>query len=118
MAWIARYETVLSEALKRQGKPSKVKGDVALEAITSARYTDEQLRVDSSDPLQLTEGTLVEVWPTDGGGHNHHDRGKLVKLVRDEVAIQLQTSNGKDIRLHAPRWNFRIRPVSDDKAKL
>ncbi|QIW96097.1 hypothetical protein AMS68_001615 [Peltaster fructicola] len=117
-AWIDRYQTVLKAAFERSGRPTPIKGDAALEAITTAAYTDDKLVVESTDPLQLTEGVEVEVWPTDGGGHGHHDRGILKKLTRDEVAIQLKTSNGQEIRLHAPRWNFRIRAVEEATAKL
>lgn len=116
-AWLDRYNDALKTALKQSGKPTPIKGDAALAAITSAEYTDHELVVDDKDPLQLGKDIEVRVWPTDGGGRGHEDRGLLVKLNKDEVAIQVKASNGKDIRLHAPRWNFRIRPV-EDKAKL
>lgn len=89
-----------------------------LKLVTEATYTDENTSVDSSDPLQLAAGTLIEVYPTDFGGRGHHDQGKLVKLVHDEVAIECEASNGKNVRIHAPRWNFRIRAVDTSKAKL
>ena len=117
-SWLARYSTTLKGALKSSPKPTPIDGQAALAAITGAEYTDKDLTVDSTDPLQLAEGVEVKVWPTDGGGKGHEDRGRLVKLDKYEVAIQTKASDGREIRLHAPRWNFRIRPVANDKAKM
>ena len=74
--------------------------------------------VDDNDPLGLKKGQYVESWPIDSG-FNHHDRGKLVSLTSNEVVLVSQSKvGGKEVRIHHPRWNFRIRAVSEEGAKL
>lgn len=74
--------------------------------------------VDDNDPLGLKKGQIVESWPTDSG-FNHHDRGQLVSLTSKEVVLASQSKvGGKEVRIHHPRWNFRIRAVSGAKARL
>lgn len=116
-AWIARYNKALENAVKEAPKPIKLTGQEALTAITSAEYTDTDLSFDALDPLQLPKGTFVSLSPTDGG-NRYKDEGTLLKLTRDEAAIELEASNGKKIHLHAPRWNFRIRAAQAQKAQL
>lgn len=102
--------------MKRASKPVPVKGDEALKRVTEAGFSDSRLVVEANDPLHLSENAVVDVFPTDGGGQ-HRDRGRLVKLTRDEVAIEVKASNGEAVRIHAPRWNFRVKAV-EDKGKL
>ena len=74
--------------------------------------------VDDRDPLGLKKGQDVESWPIDSG-FNHHDRGKLVSLTSKEVVLASQSKvEGKEVRIHHPRWNFRIRAVSREGARL
>ena len=85
-------------------------------AVLNAEYTDTALFIDPGDPLQLREGTNVELYPTDGGGFTHKDRGRLIKLTKDEVAISVKPSLGdKEVHVHAPRWNFRVVERSNSK---
>jgi hypothetical protein len=75
--------------------------------------------VDGEDPTGLREGEVVEVFPTDGGGFFHQDRGRLVGLSAGEVVIEKEVQGtGKKIRVHAPRWQFRVRRVKGGKEKL
>jgi len=116
-AWIYRFRAALKAAKAAAEKPMALKGPDAARFICSASFTDK-CTVDGSDPLDLEEGQLVEFWPVDSG-FNHRDQGPLVKLTKDEIAISLKTRlEGKDIRLHAPRWGFRIRAVEQGAAKL
>lgn len=46
------------------------------------------------------------------------DRGRLVKLTKEEVSIAVQAKSGEEIRLHAPRWQFRVRAIKTDAARL
>lgn len=41
------------------------------------------------------------------------DRGRLVKLTKEEVAIAVQAETGEEIRIHAPRWMFRVRAINN-----
>ena len=74
--------------------------------------------VDHNDPLGLKKGQDIESWPIDSG-FNHHDRGKLVSLTSKEVVLASQSKvGGQEVRIHHPRWNFRIRAVSEERARL
>ncbi|OQN95790.1 hypothetical protein B0A48_17980 [Cryoendolithus antarcticus] len=110
IAWVERYRKVIKDAATKAGKPTKVKGEDAVAFVKSAEYSDKESAVDSSDPLGLKEGQEVQVSPTDSGT-SYKDHGKLVKLTRDEVAIAVKTDDGSEVRIHAPRWNFKVRAV-------
>lgn len=40
------------------------------------------------------------------------DRGSLIKLTKDEVALAVRSTNGEEIHVHAPRWQFKVRATS------
>lgn len=86
-AWIDRYRQARAAALARADEPVQFTGEKAVEFITHANFTDDRPTVDGHDPTGLQQGAYVELFPTDGGGYTHQDRGRLVKLSRDEVAI-------------------------------
>ncbi|SMY22416.1 unnamed protein product [Zymoseptoria tritici ST99CH_1A5] len=115
-AWRDRFRAVLKQAREQAPKAVSLKGEDAVKFVTSASFTDQATTIDESDPLNLKQGATVELYPTDGGGYTHQDHGKLVKLTKDEVAIAIQAKSGEEIRVHAPRWQFRVRAV--DAAKL
>ncbi|KAM3416325.1 hypothetical protein BST61_g7930 [Cercospora zeina] len=108
-AWIRRYRDAVQAATKRARKAVRLQGGQAVEAVTTAAFHDRQLVVDAHEPLGLTKGDHVKVFPTDGGGlPQHQDEGRLVKLTRDEVAIAVQAQSGAELHVHAPRWAFRV----------
>ena len=76
------------------------------------------MQVDSKDPVGagLRKGQLVGSWPVDTG-FRHKDVGKLVKLDKDELVLEVEGEGGKTVRVHHPRWNFRCKAV-EDGAKL
>ncbi|KAK6428294.1 hypothetical protein LTR95_015561 [Oleoguttula sp. CCFEE 5521] len=115
LVWIERYRKVVKDAAAMAGKPTRVKGEDAVAFVKSAEYSDRETGVDRSDPLGLMEGAEVQVSPTDSGT-SYKDRGKLVKLTRDEVSIAVKTDDGSEVRIHAPRWNFRVRAVDASAA--
>ena len=85
--------------------------------VTSADFAEE-LWVDGDDPLGLTEGQDVEVWPTDTG-FRHKDRGRLVGLTGNEVVIEVQSKvGGKVVRIHVPRGGFKVQAVQDGGSKM
>nr|POF07146.1 hypothetical protein CFP56_31770 [Quercus suber] len=114
-SWRSRFMTAVQEATARADKPVKLKGDAAVQAVLKADFTDSETTVDTADPLGLAAGADVEVYPTDSGGSTHRDRGALVKLIKDEVAISVQTPTGEEVRVHAPRWKFRIQRPKQQK---
>lgn len=112
-AWRSRFRSALDAAKQRNGKAVRVKGEQATKIVTCSKFSDKQLVVDANDPLKLKEGTVVDVFPLDYGGHLHQDRGRLVKLTKDEVAIAVQSKSGKELHIHAPRWQFRVKAIAD-----
>jgi hypothetical protein len=78
-----------------------------------ARFAEKESIVDENDPIGLKKGADVEVWPIDTGVR-HRDHGRLVGLTRDEVVLSVKSeAEGKEIRVHFPRTNFRIQAVRD-----
>lgn len=115
-AWRSRFRTVLDATKQKATKATRVKGEQAASMVTSAKFSDTSLVVDANDPLKLREGSIVELFPLDGGGHTHQDRGRLIKLTKDEVAIAVSSSSGAEVHVHAPRWQFRVKAI--DGARL
>lgn len=116
-SWRNRFKAAVEAARARARTPVSLKGGDAVRYILQAPFSDENPRVDANDPLQLTEGAWVEIFPLDDGGFTHKDKGRLVKLVNNEVAIAMQAKTGEEVRIHAPRWQFRVREVIES-AKL
>jgi len=117
--WWERYRKELDAAKMRAPKAVSLQGADAVKLIVRSEYTDGDVTVDSNDPLGLQAGAPVEVFPVEGGGgYTHQDRGRLVKLTKDEVAIAVESQSGEEMRIHAPRWQFRVRPVNEGGARL
>lgn len=106
-AWLSRFKKTVKEA-EKSSKAVPLDGQAAMQHIISASYHDQQTGVADNDPVKLKEGDLVQLWPTDSG-FRHKDQGFLVKLTKDEVVLAIQTRSGsEEIRVHAPRWGFRV----------
>ena len=117
-AWIDRFNKAVSTAKDSAPKPITLKGKEAIQQITQADFYEPEGSVDKNDPLGLEKGQDIESWPIDTGSR-HHDRGRLVSLTSEEVVLAAQSNvGGKEVRIHHPRWNFRIRAVSGEGAKL
>ena len=114
-AWMDRFRKTVKEAAKSnaQGAGKEVKGEEALKHVEGSGFVEAEMRVDEDDPTGLKAGTEVQIWPTDYGS-SHKDRGKLVGLTKEEVVIAARTKErGEEVRIHAPRWGFRIRQVGE-----
>lgn len=116
-AWLARYKAVVKQAASRGSKPVSFSGQQAVSFITAAGFTDQDIKIDE-DPTGFKQGSFVQLFPLDGGGLVYQDAGRLVKLTKNEVAISVQATSGQEVRIHAPRWQFRIRAVDEGSAKL
>lgn len=114
--WIKRFNKEIKTARSAMPKPTTLKGREAAQRIEAAGYADDQPVVCAGDPLGLQAGEKVEVFPIDSG-FGHKDVGTLLGLNEDEVVIGVQTESGKEIRVHHPRQQFRIKAVNAD-AKL
>ena len=113
-AHVSRFIAAITAAKAKAPSPVTLKGPDAVEHIQNAEFRSK-VEVDGNDPLMLKQGQEVEVWARDSG-FGHKDRGKLVGLDRREVVIELEGEKG--IRLHFPRWGFRIKAVQTAAANL
>ena len=110
-AWHERFGQAIKAAKAAIAKPTTLNGDAALERILNADFAETKSTVDEQDPLGFKRGTEVEVWPIDTG-IRHRDRGRISGLTRDEVVLSVTSEGeGKEIRVHFPRTNFRIQAV-------
>jgi len=108
-----RFSKAIKAAKAGAAKPTTLKGDEALKRIVSASFAEKESTVDETDPLGLTSGSEVEIWPIDTGTR-HRDRGRISGLTRDEVVLTVKSeAEGKEIRVHFPRTNFRIQAVKE-----
>jgi hypothetical protein len=108
-----RFRKAVKAAQAAVAKPTTLNGDAALQRILDARFAEQESTVDEEDPLGLKKGTEVEVWPIDTGVR-HRDRGRVVGLTQDEVVLSVTPeAEGKEIRVHFPRTNFRIEAVKE-----
>lgn len=112
-AWHERFNKAIKAAKAAVAKPTTLKGDAALQRIAEASFAEQESAVDEQDPLGLKKGAEVEIWPIDTGVR-HRDRGRVAGLTRDEVVLSVKSeAQGKEIRVHFPRTNFRIQAVKE-----
>lgn len=116
-AWVKRFREALKTAKASAPKPVTLKGGDALPQITNGRPIKTQNTVDQNDPVGLSKGDAVEVWPIDSG-FSHHDVGTLLSLTADEVVLATKASNGTQVAVHMPRWGFRVVRAAGASARL
>lgn len=116
-AWLSRYENAINRAKQFATQPTELEGPAAIEKTlksplnTSADTAGAKLTV-VKDPSGLKQGQEIEMYPIDTGS-TRRDRGRLVHLTSDEVAVSAKSEKGDtDVRIHYPRWNFSIAPAS------
>ncbi|KAF2731033.1 hypothetical protein EJ04DRAFT_21777 [Polyplosphaeria fusca] len=101
-AWVKRFvDTVNAEKHKRP-EPTTFDGPATKEQIMKPGAPIGTNIVDD-DPLCLSHGDEVEVYPSDYGA-SHKTRGRLVGLTTSEVVI----CNDIGLHVHFPRWNYHI----------
>lgn len=105
-AWMQRFDETLEVAKAKGPRVAKLPGKQATEEIFAAGFAEPEGEIISNDPLKLSKGDQVEVFPTDYGQFNK-DKGTLTTLTNDEIAINLE--NG--LRLHTPRAGFRVQAL-------
>ncbi|KAJ6164698.1 hypothetical protein N7470_003370 [Penicillium chermesinum] len=118
-SWASRFNAVIKDIKSAQSVSVDIKGKDVVEYMESAQYAEPSANVDENDPLGLSRGELVEVYPTDYG-FSHKDRGKLLTLTPYEAVITKQLNSGTEFRVHVPRWGYRITKVKEggDLAKI
>lgn len=112
-AWFDRYRTAIAKAMdnmEKSGKVRELEGEAAIKEITSGPFGDKQPSIDGRDPTGLKGGEHVNGYPTDTG-FTRRDEGDLIGLTAQEVTISSKASNGTEIRVHHPRWNFAVIPA-------
>lgn len=121
-AWTQRFRKLADEAEVantgagplREGQEAE--DDVVNRILSSGHTEQNEIGIDASDILIKTDGLKagqkVSVAPADFG-FTHKDEGTLVSLSSDEVVIEVEVPDGDGkLRLHYPRVNFKILPVS------
>lgn len=120
-SWIGRFGKAVSAAKAQAPKPMRLKGADAVEQILAAEFAEAEESVDQSDPLGLSKGEDVQVWPIDSGS-KQKDQGRLVSLTSKEIVIAKTSKvGGKEIHVRTPRHGFRIakaKATADTAAKL
>ncbi|KAL9596132.1 MAG: hypothetical protein Q9219_005993 [cf. Caloplaca sp. 3 TL-2023] len=110
-SWMDRFDNALKVAKDSAPKVTALKGAEAVRHVTQAEFAESDGIVDDTDPLGLKRGQDLESWPIDTGS-NYRDRGQLVALTRQEIVLKTQAKIGhRDVHVHHPRTNFRIRAV-------
>lgn len=104
-AWCERYHAAVEAA---GGTNEVVEGPEALKRVHAAKLDGESGQVEEHDPLGLKKGQKVNVSPIDTG-YTAQEEGELLSLHGQEVIVGVKTKEGADVRLHCPRWNFRIK---------
>ncbi|KAL7816532.1 hypothetical protein V8C44DRAFT_323052 [Trichoderma aethiopicum] len=123
-SWIKRFQEAVTTAKKRLDKPKTLNGEEAARVVEGSSWNEEEEgNVDGGDPVVVAEGLekgcLVAISPTDTG-RAHKDVGRLVSLNGEEVVIEVETAEGRSVRVHAPRHGFKVRRFDGEKggAKL
>ena len=109
-AWCKRYRTAVDEATNSASKPEEIDGAEAMKRLEEAS-AEGNTRVDSKEPLGLKQGQEIEVSPVDTGTTGVQ-KGKLVGLDETETVVSTKTKSGSQIRVHFPRWNFKVVPAA------
>lgn len=104
--WMQRFDSALATAKSKHPTVQKLPGKQATEEIFAAGFAEPEGDVIVDEPVKLRKGDQVEVFPTDYGYLNK-DKGTLLTLTHDEIAIKLE--NG--LRLHTPRAGFRVQAL-------
>jgi len=94
-----------------------LEGVKAVEQILTSGFQEDNLEF-QADPTNLTQGQSVRMYPIDPGS-NYQDSGRLVGLSTTEAVIStLSEKDGKEVRIHYPRWNFAIERANAAKASM
>ena len=112
-AWRDRYQEALHVARAKLGDRSVIEGPEAAKRIIGSEFHEQNLAVDENDFVGVKRRADVEVWPiNDHSGRKNRDVGELVGLTHQEVVIEKSTQSGETrVRVHLPRWNYRVEPA-------
>jgi hypothetical protein len=115
-AYVARFHSAFKAARSVAPKPKAISGPQVVGYMSQASFHDSIVgEFDAMDPLELEPQQQVTVWPTDTGSANR-DTGKLVALTPTEVVLEKKAAmGGFDVRVHFPRWGFRVAKAKTSK---
>jgi len=113
-AWRDRYNAAIAKARENALSPVELRGPEAVSRILSSGFQDNENELTvHKDPCGLQQGQDVIIYPVDTG-YNSKDGGKLVGLNINEAVLKTMSQpDGREMRIHFPRWNFAIEAVSD-----
>ncbi|KAH7067104.1 hypothetical protein FB567DRAFT_542046 [Paraphoma chrysanthemicola] len=105
-AWVRRFMSKVQEKKATSSKPTTLDGAAMASKTLNATSPTDGIGFNTNDPLDITLGDELEVFPSDYGQMGK-TTGQLVGLSTTEVVIQ----NSKGLHVHFPRWNFAIKKV-------
>lgn len=109
-AWRERYSESVKAATSKLGERPVIEGEEAAKRIIGSEFGEKAAIVDESDFVQVKKGSQVESWPIDDhSGRKNRESGELVGLTHREVVLEKNIPHeGTTIRVHLPRWNYRV----------
>lgn len=115
-AWRERYFETIKAATTKNGERPSIEGAEATKRILGSDFAEQvsnSAAVDEKDFTGVKAGSQVESWPIDDhSGRKNREVGKLVGLTVQELVLEKKTPKGETtIRVHLPRWNYRIESV-------
>lgn len=115
-AWSDRYIKALEES---QADKKEIEGKEAQQIIEKSDPVEMDAGVDSQNllvsALSLKAGDKIDVWPldiTEEAAKQNKETGSLVTLNKEEVVMEVKGEAGIKLRVHAPRWGYRIAKVA------
>ena len=105
-AWCKRYHSAVEFANNSALKVGEIDAAEALRRLEKSS-TEGNIHIDSNEPLGLKQDQDVEVAPIDTG-KTGVQKGKLLGLDATEVVVGSKTKSGSQLRVHFPRWNFKV----------
>lgn len=111
-AWSDRYIKALEES---KVDKKNADGKEALQQIEKSDPVEMDAGVDGqqllASSLSFKAGDKIDVWPldiTEEAAKQNKETGSLVTLNNEEVVIEVKGEAGIKLRVHAPRWGYRI----------
>ncbi|KAI8937471.1 hypothetical protein NX059_005189 [Plenodomus lindquistii] len=96
--------TLVGEKKAASLKPERLNAEQVTQRTMGTKSVPGATTFDSSNPLGLSKGDTIHVYPSDYG-QSGKSTGTLIGLSTNEVVIQ----NDKGLYLHFPRWNFTLK---------
>ena len=108
-AYRNRIREAIAKAKETAPKVTLIEGKEAIELMKKSGFGEKESTHIENDPVKVSKGQEVEAWPADTG-FSRKEKGKLIAINHQEMVIET-TGVAGDVRVHYPRWNFKIEPA-------